>query len=175
MRAVEEADILFIGPGSFFGSTLAAVTTGDLGGAVARCRGRVVFVENVAQEAAAAPHGADAERVLRDHLVIKSGGEIVVFDVLRHVEADGAVGVTRREDGSLLLCTPLARPGARVHDEAMLAAAIATHVLQEDDSAPASRAHARRPQGSHDAARSELERRVHAARARLATPIARGA
>jgi len=167
VRAVEGADVVFFGPGSFFGSTLAAVTTGELAEAIARSGARLVFVENVAPEVGSVPHGDDAVRVLRDHLVIKSGGEQVRVDVLRH--QDGGPGeIQPRDDGSVLILAPIAQPGTAVHDEAQLAAAIARHVLAEDDAPLRPRPRTLRPPGDHQGARAELERRVHEARARLA-------
>lgn len=166
--AVEAADVVFLGPGSFFGSTLAAVTTGDLGGAVVRSGARVVFVENVAPEEGQVPHGEDAERILRDHLVIKSGGEVVSFDVLRHLEAPGEEQTTRRPDGSLLVCAPLAQPGSRIHDPGLLAGVIARHILEDAAAIASPPSRAIRPPRDHEGARAELEQRVHAARARLA-------
>ncbi len=168
VRAIEEADVVFLGPGSFFGSTLAAVTTGDLGGAVWRSGARVVFIDNVAPEEGTAPYGADAERILGDHLLIKSGGEIVTFDVLRHQDDPGACEeATSRQDGSLLVQAPLAQPGSRVHDDALLAGVIARHILR-DSPAARPRQRSMRPPRDHDGARAQLEQRVHAARARLA-------
>jgi uncharacterized cofD-like protein len=169
VRAVEAADVVFLGPGSFFGSTLAAVTTGDLGAAVARSGARVVFVENVAPEEGQVPHGPDAERVLRDHLVIKSGGEVVVLDVLRHLDGPGLEEhATRRPDGSLLVCAPLAQPGSRIHDAGLLAGVIARHILDDAAALASPPSRAIRPPRDHEGARTELEQRVHAARARLA-------
>jgi uncharacterized cofD-like protein len=165
MRAVERADVVFIGPGSFFGSTLAAVTTGDLAGAVVRSGARVVFVANVALEEAAVPHDAEAERVLRDHLIIKSGGELVTMDVLRHGEEER---IATRADGSVEITARLAQPGSRVHDRDLLASALARYVLTEEGAPATMRPSSMRPPADQSAARGELERRVFEARARLA-------
>jgi uncharacterized cofD-like protein len=167
VQAVEAADVVFFGPGSFFGSTLAAVTTGDLAEAAARSRARLVFVENVAPEEGAVPHGEDAVRILRDHLVIKSGGEQVRLDVIRH--ADGSTGeILPRGDGGVLVVASIAQAGATTHDEGLLAGAIARHVLAVGDAPLRPRPKTLRPPADHQGARDELERRVQAARARLA-------
>src|SRR5690606_11375103 len=156
VQAVEAADVVFFGPGSFFGSTLAAVTTGDIAEAVARTRARLVFVENVAPEGGGAPHGEDAVRVLHDHLVIKSGGEQIRFDVLRH--ADGSPGeIFPRDDGSVLVVAAVAREGTALHDEGLLAGAIARHVLAQGNAPLRPRPRTLRPPADHHGARRDLE------------------
>lgn len=170
LRAVSEADVVFLGPGTFFGSTLAAVTTGDLGAAVATSGARIVFIENLSPEDRRQLGPGDPERILRDHLVIKSGGEAVTLDVLRHADVEGVVV---RPDGSRLVSAKVAHDGARFHDAALLAGVIATHFLQRDrlgdGESPASlRPASLRPPRDRDEARAELEARVAAARARLA-------
>ncbi|NUP13268.1 MAG: hypothetical protein HOW73_45085 [Polyangiaceae bacterium] len=125
--AIERADLVFIGPGSFVGSTLAVLTTGNVAAVIARAPGRRVFVQNVrAEQRDGAPSGisiADQERILRDHLVIGSGGESVVLDVLSHA-ADG-IKRTLRDDGSYEYGAPVAAPAGTSHDSTRLADALA--------------------------------------------------
>jgi uncharacterized cofD-like protein len=125
-RALAEADLVFIGPGSFVGSTLAALTTGDLGAALVRSRARRTLVMNLALEADAQYGIGEHERIVRDHLVIKSGGEAVAFDVLSHADEDEPRVVTR-SDGSLELVARLRRENAATHDEALVAHALGAH------------------------------------------------
>lgn len=47
VAAVAHADVVLLGPGSLFTSVIAALLVPDLGAAVARARGRVVYVANV--------------------------------------------------------------------------------------------------------------------------------
>lgn len=165
VRAVCEADVVFLGPGTFFGSTLAAVTTGELGETVATCGAEIVFIENLAPEEGKRLGPGDPERILRDHLVIRSGGEAVVLDVLRHGEQ---ASVERRADGSRLVASPIAAPGARLHDVRLLAAAIAAHFLGDGGGPASPRPASMRPPRDREGARAELESRVALARARLA-------
>ena len=124
-RAVAEADVVLIGPGSFVGSTLAALTTGDLADAVVRSSARKVLVSNLVREAGESPEGGDHERLLRDHLMIKSGGGSVMLDVLAHEDAEARS--TRRPDGSSELRARLRRGAEATHDGALLASALAHH------------------------------------------------
>lgn len=124
-QAVAEADLVLMGPGSFVGSTLAALTTGDLADAVVRSPGRKVLVRNLAREADATYDVEEHERILRDHLMIKSEGEAISLDVLTHEEQ--APRALRREDGSSDLRAPLRRAAGGQHDEELLSAAFAHH------------------------------------------------
>ncbi len=124
-RALAEADLVFIGPGSFAGSTLAALTTGDLAAAIVESPARRVLVQNLAREADA-KYGVDQhERIVRDHLEIGSGGDSASLDVLAH--AEGPPRSETRADGSRAMTAALCRPGLGMHDEGFLAAALAHH------------------------------------------------
>jgi uncharacterized cofD-like protein len=123
--AVAEADLVLIGPGSFVGSTLAALTTGDLADAVVRSPARKVLVSNLAREAEEIADGGDHERILRDHLVIKSEGGAVMLDVLAHEE--GEPRAIHRSDGSCELRARLRRAAEATHDEELLTAALSHH------------------------------------------------
>jgi uncharacterized cofD-like protein len=127
--AILGADVLLFGPGSFVGSTLAVLATADVAEAVARTSARRILVRNVARDEHTNVPGAvafdDHERFLRDHLVIGSGGDPVLFDVLVD---DPAAGVSTRTDGSRELRAPLADAAGRRHDPALLRAGLATHL-----------------------------------------------
>lgn len=123
MEAILAADLVFFGPGSFVGSTLAAITTCDIAEALAETKARRVFVENLFPEPNLDYATHEVERILRDHLVIRSGGELVAFDVLRN---GAAVSATTREDGTSMLEAPVSRDG-RTHDVELFASALASH------------------------------------------------
>jgi uncharacterized cofD-like protein len=125
-RALASADVVFIGPGSFVGSTLAALTTGDIAASVVEARARRVLVQNLGREAGAT-YGVDQhERIVRDHLVIKSGGDAVILDVLSHSDEAGH-RANARPDGSTEYLSRLRRDGESAHDEDLLAQALAAH------------------------------------------------
>ncbi|HSO38911.1 MAG TPA: gluconeogenesis factor YvcK family protein [Labilithrix sp.] len=130
LSAIRDADILFMGPGSFVGSTLAVLTTGNVAGAVVGARGRRILVRNVSREEHSAISGSvpyvDHERILRDHLVIGSGGEPVSFDVLAHDAREA--GMRARPDGTRELLGPVASDDGRTHDPARLAEVLALHL-----------------------------------------------
>lgn len=128
LEVVGDADLLLFGPGSFVGSTLAVLTTGDVARAVAESGASRVLVRNVAREEHTNVPGAvgfdDHERLFRDHLVIGSLGDPVAFDVLAHGAEARAVA---REDGTRELLFPVAEPGHRRHAPGALRAALAHH------------------------------------------------
>lgn len=130
LAAIAAADVILFGPGSFVGSTLAVLTTADVAAAVVAARARRVLIRNVRSEERTGFPGAvqfdEQERVLRDHLVIGSGGGAVRFDVLAH-DPDGP-GATRREDGTFEFRSPLAAANGRHHDPDRLAEALARHL-----------------------------------------------
>jgi 2-phospho-L-lactate transferase/gluconeogenesis factor (CofD/UPF0052 family) len=125
LRAVMDAEIVFIGPGSFIGSTLAALTTGDLARALVSTRARRVFIQNLEREGTASYGIDEHERILRDHIIIKSGGDNPPIDTLTHTRsghrADG------RSDGSIEYASPLTRPREHTHDEELLVKALMQH------------------------------------------------
>ncbi|MFO0550328.1 MAG: 2-phospho-L-lactate transferase CofD family protein [Polyangiaceae bacterium] len=165
--AIEAADYVFLGPGSFVGSTLAVLTTADIARTVATASGRRVLVRNVRAEERTGFPGAvafdDHERILRDHLVIGSGGETPLIDVL----ADAPyTAVNARDDGSSEWLAPLADPARRAHDPAALTAALELHF----GLARARASHAPPPSSE---ARAIFERYLESARARLFSRSAR--
>jgi uncharacterized cofD-like protein len=111
LEAVLAADLVFLGPGSFITSTLAAVMTGNLGEALAATRARLVLVHNLVPEPGqTSGYGLDDYvRLLRDHLCIASGVRDVPLAVLRHgVEAGPgpAFAGSPDEDGSRVPSAP---------------------------------------------------------------------
>lgn len=125
-RALAVADLVFIGPGSFVGSTLAALTTADIASSVVRTRARRVLVQNLGREAGAT-YGIDQhERIVRDHLLIKSGGDATTLDALSHADAP-AHCARARSDGSTEYVSCLRRGGENAHDESLLAQALSVH------------------------------------------------
>lgn len=130
LAAVRDADLLFMGPGSFVGSTLAVLTTANVAQAVVAARGQRILVRNVHDGERAGVAGSvpyvDHERILRDHLVIGSGGESVTFDVLVHDASETALRT--RGDGTRELLGPIAAADGRTHDPAGLASVLAHHL-----------------------------------------------
>jgi len=155
LEAIAQADLVFIGPGSFVGSTLAVLTTANIAAAIAHARARRVVVRNLVSEGAVLE---DHERILHDHLVIGSRGESVAFDVLAHGETFSS---ERRPDGSQLLVAPVADPTGRAHDSELLRRGIAHHLGLSLRHAPLA------PMIPIEA-RSIFERYLGSARARLA-------
>ena len=130
LSAIRDADFLFMGPGSFVGSTLAVLTTGNVAEAVVAARGRRILVRNLQSEERAGTPGsvpdADQERILHDHLFIGSGGEPVTFDVLVHDARE--VSARTRPDGMMELRGPIASDDGRMHDADRLAEVLARHL-----------------------------------------------
>lgn len=128
LEAIAAADLLLIGPGSFYTSTLSAVATADMPGAICAARARRVLITNLTSEGEQTRGFGDEDyvRVLRDHLVIGSLGESVPIEVLRHT--DGADERGLLADGTRYLATRLAQPGTRQHDPELLADAFARYL-----------------------------------------------
>ncbi len=123
IEAIERADLLFLGPGSFVGSTLAALTTGDVAQAVVSARARRILVQNLAPETGGpSDFHEEHARILRDHLVIGSRGEPVSFDRLAH--DPHRTGRALLSDGSTEWRAPLADATGRAHDPSCVATAI---------------------------------------------------
>lgn len=125
-HALALADFVFIGPGSFVGSTLAALTTADIASSVVASRARRVLVQNIGDEPGATCGIDQHPRIVRDHLLIKSGGDTATLDVLSHAESPchrAAAG----SDGATSFFSPLRRGGGDAHDEALVAEALCAH------------------------------------------------
>ena len=123
--AIRSADLVLMGPGSFVGSTLAALMTGDLAQAVVATRARRVLVNNLEREPNASYGIEQHERILRDHILIKCGGDTAPIDAMSHTPRGHRADA--RSDGSLEYASCLARPGEHTHDETLLATALSQH------------------------------------------------
>jgi len=117
LRAIAEADQIIIGPGSLYPSVLAALAPAGVAEAIAKGPGQRVYVAN-----------------LREQVPETAG-----YDVGRHVEALAAHGVEvdvvladtagialgEIPPGPEVILGPLANASGMVHDEALLARALA--------------------------------------------------
>jgi uncharacterized cofD-like protein len=127
VEAILAADFIFMGPGSFITSTLATLTTAEVAEAIVEARATRVMVHNLAEDRKTWGFSTeDYVRLLRDHLVIGSGEDSFDFGVLRHID-DPTFGRSQLGDGTVELTARLAQPGAREHDPALLAIALAHH------------------------------------------------
>jgi len=119
-EAIGRADAIVVGPGSLFTSVLAALVPGVLR-ALAECRGRVVYVANLASDdeetrgftlsdhiAAVRRHGLHPDTVLAD--MVLHGSE--------HQEASASV------TGADLVFRSVARPNTFLHDPEALGLAL---------------------------------------------------
>jgi uncharacterized cofD-like protein len=124
VAAITRADLLLIGPGSFFTSTLAAVTTAGIAEALIKSDARCCYVANLADEGRQT-RGWPLEsyvRILRDHLTINSLGGEPRLEVLVH--RPGSCDRSELADGTRVRGAPIAQPGAKVHDPGLLAEAL---------------------------------------------------
>jgi len=132
MEAIAAADYIFMGPGSFITSTLATLTTAEVADAIVQSRATRVMMHNLESEGDQTNRFGilDYIRLLRDHLVIRSGEQDFDFAVLRHVRASPGEPHFRSSllgDGTIDLTAPLAMPGGREHDPDLVADALAHH------------------------------------------------
>jgi uncharacterized cofD-like protein len=121
LAAIARADVLLIGPGSFFTSTLAVVTAPGVAEACVKSSARCCYVANVAEEGQQT-RGWPLEnyvRVLRDHLTIASLGGEPRLEVLVH--RPGSCEQWQLADGTPVSGAPIAQPGSKVHDPSLLA------------------------------------------------------
>ncbi|MBN1610739.1 MAG: YvcK family protein [Polyangiaceae bacterium] len=126
VAAIHAADLLLLGPGSFFTSTLAAVATAGIARACVESGGGCCFVANLVGEGDQTPNWPLERyvRILRDHLTIGSlGGDLHIEVLANH--ASGFSSWTL-EDGTSVYGSELAAPGAVVHDPDRVARAL-TH------------------------------------------------
>jgi uncharacterized cofD-like protein len=126
--AIRMADLILLGPGSFFTSVLATITTANVAEALIEANARKVLIANLAPEGGQTAGYAidDYVRMLRDHLTIASVGGNAEIAVLEHV--DGVDAKRTLLDGTPCMCARIAVPGGEVHDPALLSAAIARHL-----------------------------------------------
>ena len=125
VEAIEQAEIIFFGPGSFFTSTLATLTTANVAEAVAASRARRILLTNLAPEGSQTAGFTDLDyvRLLRDHLIIATRGEHVDFSILRHQDRDDSMGEI--VPGTIVYSARLSRSREGVHDPHLLAQALA--------------------------------------------------
>jgi uncharacterized cofD-like protein len=124
VAAIRAADLLLVGPGSFFTSTLAVVATAGIARACVESGRRCCFVANLAGEG---DQTADWPleryvRVLRDHLTIGSLGGHLHLEVLAN--RSSGLSSWALEDGTPVYASELAAPDATVHDPDRVARAL---------------------------------------------------
>lgn len=121
--AIEEADLVIMGPGSFCTSTLSALLTGGIGAAVCRSRARRLFILNLTNtERPCADFGErDYLTALASHLTICSVGETPELSVLRH---DPLEKSERLDDGTMVFSADVADSDGATHCPRRLALAL---------------------------------------------------
>lgn len=127
-EAIQDADLILMGPGSFFTSTLATVTTANVAEALVQAPAPKVLIANLTDEGEQT-RGFTVDhyvRMMRDHLTIASVGGDAELSVLVHVDGPDAEGVL--SDGTLFMASPVALPGKLVHDPALLSEALVRHL-----------------------------------------------
>jgi uncharacterized cofD-like protein len=122
IAAIEQADAIIMGPGSFCTSTLSALVTGEVGAAVCRSSARPLLILNIAnKERPCAGFGErDFISVLASHLTICSLGETPEFAVLRHSSCEGE----HRDEGTIVYSANIASADGVHHSEQCLAVAL---------------------------------------------------
>jgi uncharacterized cofD-like protein len=162
LEAIRDADTILMGPGSFFTSTLATVTTANVAEALVQAKAPKVLLANLSEEGSQT-RGYSVEdyvRMMRDHLTIASVGGDVEFSVLVHAAGPDEVGLL--SDGTLCMSACLALVGERVHDPSLLSRALVRHlglpprVRPRSIPPPSSEVGARAFQARLDAARKRL-------------------
>ena len=123
ISAIEEADVIVMGPGSFCTSTLSALLTGGVGAAVCRSRARRLFVLNLtnSERSCAGFRERDYVSVLASHLTICSLGETPEVTLLRHATFDAK---EKSEDGTIIYSANIAEDDGGQHCEKRLALAL---------------------------------------------------
>lgn len=101
IQAILDSDVIIMGPGSFYTSTLSTLVSGEVGAAVCRSAASRLLVLNLTKEErlCAGYRVADYALVLASHLTICSRGDIPSFALLRSSEVDGQ---EQLEDGTLV-------------------------------------------------------------------------
>lgn len=125
---IRRADFILLGPGSFFTSVLATITTADFAEALIEARARKVLIANLVPEGGQTAGFTvdDYVRMLRDHLTIASVGGFAKLAVIEHVP--GSDSKRTLADGTPCMGAHVAGPGGEVHDSALLASAISRHL-----------------------------------------------
>lgn len=70
IKAIEEADMIILGPGSLYTSILPNIMIQDIGDALANAKGEVVYICNIMTQKGETEHFSDADhvKVLHEHL-----------------------------------------------------------------------------------------------------------
>jgi uncharacterized cofD-like protein len=133
IEAIESADVVALGPGSLFTSTIPALLGGGVPQALVAFDGPIVYTANIMTQP-----GETAGFTLSDHVEAITGhtgahvtdvlvhSEVLPADVLARYCAEGAapVEIDHRQ---------IERQGARVHAAVLLAATIGTEVRHDPD------------------------------------------
>ncbi len=124
LEAIAAADWILLGPGSFFTSTIATITTGTVADALVAASARKLLITNLTDEGFQTQGLGDRDyvRILRDHLSIASLGGVVDLAVLRHVSHSNEQSFLA--DGTSAYGSPVALEGASSHDPELLSDAL---------------------------------------------------
>jgi uncharacterized cofD-like protein len=160
--AMRDADYILMGPGSFFTSTLATVTTANVAESLVQARAPKVLIANLTDEGEQTKGFVvqDYVRLLRDHLTIASIGGDVELSVLMHGDQSDEVSVL--PDGTPCMVARVALPGEKVHDPVLLSGALVRLLGLPPRVQPGSI-----PPPSSDAGVKAFQERLTAARKRL--------
>ncbi len=125
LDAIAAADAVLLGPGSFFTSTIATVTTGTVAEAIVACRAEKLLITNLTDEGFQTTGFSELDyvRILRDHLLIASIGGWVDLTIL-HNTPPGPDRISSLADGTPARGAEVAHPGSAVHDPGLLAGAL---------------------------------------------------
>lgn len=162
-EAIHAADLILMGPGSFFTSTLATITTANVAEALVQAAAPKILIANLVDEGNQT-RGYTVEdyvRMVRDHLTIASVGGEAVITVLRHVEGPDARGVLA--DGTTFFASRVAKTGNDVHEPALLTDALSRHFGLEPRVKPGTLP----PPASRFTRAAAFEARLQAARKRI--------
>ena len=123
IAAIEEADLIIMGPGSFCTSTLSALLTGGVGAAVCRSHARRLFVLNLTNTEGPSADFTERDFItaLTSHLTICSIGETPELTVLRHASVKRS---ERLDDGTMVFSADVADDDGVHHSSRRLALAL---------------------------------------------------
>lgn len=143
IEAIEGADFILMGPGSFYTSTLGAITTGEVAKAICESRAEKLLIANLVAEGRQTQGFVDTDyqRVLTDHLTIASGGEVTTVHLLAHraVIARERFSEAPLSAGGRHLYAPLCIGEEALHDPELLADALSEFFGIGSRSVPESR------------------------------------
>lgn len=126
-RAIADAELLLLGPGSFVTSTLATVMTGDLAEAIVGSDADRLLVKNLtgAPSPTKQASAGDQIRLFRDHLCIGAGSDDFDLMVLGHGARHERTTIDER---TIALTSPLAASASEArHDHHRVADALRHH------------------------------------------------